>query len=404
MNTLTLQKVTLVIGFVFTLIGIAMNVMLYNSFADTMVDKGLYIALGFFFDTIKVFLLPLAALLWVWNKPISAFIAFTFWGVLTTISIAAGFGFMATVQDETGIARALSSDAYQAAKERATSSQRLLESLEEDAGVDIQTLDSQIQSLESRKQTLQANLADCPKGWKTNCIEPVSALIATVDKELAPLYAQISRKQAYDRAFATHDQAQKAAHALASGQVTADQTGLHAVFRYGETLLGVPAVKLRVYLLIISSVTCELLATFLIFMALSVLSPHRKTLIQVEDKSDEKQRVGFVDTSQLPVPATAKQAEKKEETPPKADPTALSRDPYGERNYSERDHGERNDHDEPSAAEIGVGGEIQCPVCQKLFTKRTFNHKFCGEDCRLAFHGITDKQAMLKAKTKKQVV
>lgn len=37
-------------------------------------------------------------------------------------------------------------------------------------------------------------------------------------------------------------------------------------------------------------------------------------------------------------------------------------------------------------ADAGVGNELKCPICGKRFVKKSYQQKFCSNDCKVKYH------------------
>ena len=99
-NPVNLYQGMLVVGLCLATYSIVANVMLYSTFATTRIDTIMMQVLAICFDAGKFLLLPAALMLWLSKHPVLSFAATISWVVLTGLSMTAGFGYLANIQND----------------------------------------------------------------------------------------------------------------------------------------------------------------------------------------------------------------------------------------------------------------------------------------------------------------
>lgn len=280
MNTKTIHHVRgfmLIAGLFFLIIGIVLNFMLYASFSDDPYYRSAYISMGLGFDITKSMMLIVAILLWLLTFYILSTFAWLFWGVLTTISILAGFGFMTVVQNEAESAALLASAKFQAAKADVDTATRQVEQLSRYANAlqaqlaqsKIDELDEQLARIwdapaynslnQKTGKTVRFQLSDCPgTTWyhRKYCTQ-----IQTLQIDIKEQQILVDKHNAYLAALAHKETMLKKLSELDVTKVGIT-SHIHPMF-FGISQLTDHAAKvIKFFFLFSSSIVAELLSSF----------------------------------------------------------------------------------------------------------------------------------------------
>lgn len=305
-----IRKILLIVGVALLAIGMFANINLYVSMSSTLVDKVTWGGIGFFFDVAKIGFLIIAGYIWtVSNKPFVAVGAIVLFCCLTFVSLNTLFGYTSKVTQETEKREAINSMGFKAAQASLDSSTQKLESLSGYAALDSAALQSQLDGLLKKKAGYEAELASCPKDYITKCIRPAQSKIQAVSAEIAPLQSQFQGYQSYQGALATRERAlQESKSALSSG---ASMETMHPMFTNGARFLKssfdieITPQDYKVWFLALSSVLCELVASYLLFVVAIIGG---RNFHSIKEEQASRARVGDASDYSVAVAAPAGQA------------------------------------------------------------------------------------------------
>ena len=281
---INVKQTAIVVGFVALVISLGANFMLYVSFSDEGIDRIIYGSMGLLFDFTKVMALPAAAVLWVYRSPILSFIAVLFWITLTGISIGAGFGYMAKVQDEQQQRNTMQSEQYEIAKQSYQDKLNKADGLAVYSTMNRAEIESKMQAILDAPATNSIGSVVGSVGeWSNNCTKAGSYYYDKYCVKYNELKKQLQGVSQYEAVIASKESAATELSTVAASGVVASAS-IHPLFRYAETLTGYPAATIRVWLLIVSSITCELIASFFLYVGFVIGNKEGKDKNQVRQE------------------------------------------------------------------------------------------------------------------------
>lgn len=275
MNIHSLRMTMLICGVVMLIIAMWANINLYASLASSPVDKVTWATLGFVFDVTKITLLIISGALWtIFKKPFGALLAFLFWLVLTGLSLSTLFGYTSKVTQESERQAAINSMGFKSAQNALESTEKRLADMASVAAIDVNALQTKFDALSQRKASAESELAACPRDYVTKCIKPARAKIESVQRELAPIEAELNKVKEFRGLQASKASAMESSRAALSNGASEDV--LHPMFTNGAVVLNELAGwhctgrELKVWFLALSAFLCELLASFLLLVVASI--------------------------------------------------------------------------------------------------------------------------------------
>lgn len=356
MNSNTLKMILLPTGLVMLAIGMISNIQLYASLASSPQDKLEWSLLGFCFDVAKVSLVIVTGYFWYAQKPIAAILSALAFLVLTGLSLLTLFGNVSRMTAESERAAAVQSTQYLSATETIKSTENQISSMAAYASLDVAAIQSQVATLQSKKANTENELKACPAGYVTKCIKPAQTRIAAIDAEIKPLQAKLDGRAQYDGLQNQKQQAiEESKNALANGASVSTMAPLfvnfsHLVNTWFEMTTTPYGVKIG--FLAISSLMCELLATFLLYTVAFLGGPSLHGHHHLEK-------------------------------PVVSEPVQLP----------SRNEVNRNDVGIPATTVAAAKGKIvTCPQCGKDFERRTTWQKYCSENCRNEKNGFVPRK------------
>jgi len=298
------------IGFLFIILGIALNQIFYYSLAgDATLYQFAYSAIGIGLDVSKVLALMLAAALIATGialMVIAGAIAFALYLFLASISLTAGWGFSLVVAENYETTKQQSSAQYQLAQSNLETAIATANNLAQYSTLNLANLESQAQvELSKSVQNSSGKNAGTLATRTTDCTNTTTYYYRYCDK-YNQLQAQIEQAKQYQTALAAKQAAQ-------TDMATIDSSGiatsvLHPVF-IGMSKLGIlgdtpEMAKYR--FLFISFSLIEFIGAF--FFALGVMFRQRASMTVNEMQTAMKNITSTVDAinrfqGQMPSPA-----------------------------------------------------------------------------------------------------
>ena len=267
-NPINLYQGMLVVGLCLATYSIVANVMLYSTFATTQIDTIMMQVLAVCFDAGKFLLLPAALMLWLSKHPILSFAATISWVVLTGLSMTAGFGYLANIQNDKEQQLKTGSNLYSMALEDRRLSANNVADLSRFSSIDSGTLEAKniellglIQANESHRYFNHRNPSN----------------FSRMQGENARYRAQIAANNSKIRGFGDY-QAAKTSQAQANQEWRNVNVGggitesMPAIWRYLAMVLPYDASTIRSGFISISSMGAEIFAT----LFLLIFSTHQK--------------------------------------------------------------------------------------------------------------------------------
>jgi hypothetical protein len=279
MKPSTLHQALIATGFLAFLISLFAAMQFYASLGETFGGKIVYVATGILLLSVAVILLPVCMKLYYEGQILATLFFALIWAMLTVLSVFSEFGFFAKQQSQAESARAAQSQQARLAGEEYQQAGKRLEDFGRYATLDAAALESQHQAAASEVESLQSQLAACPKNHITKCINPAMEKLNQARQSLAAVESQITGAQTYAGALAAK---QQALQAVSSAKAPA-KSDLHPAYQWSETLTGIPAATIQVFSTAIIVVILELWASLAAYLLMKLYgvahlgeSPQRK--------------------------------------------------------------------------------------------------------------------------------
>jgi hypothetical protein len=274
-NPINVYQGLFIVGLCLALYSIVANVMLYSTFATTATDTVMMQVLAICFDAGKFLLLPAALILWASKHPVLSFTSAISWILLTGLSMTAGFGYLANIQNDKEQQLKIGSNLYASALEDKKLSADNVASLSRYASVDIGALEAQNIEL--------AGLIEANKSHRYfNSQNPTN--FSRMKAENARYQAQISANNGKISGYGNYQTA-KTSQAQANQEWKTVNAGggitesMPAIWRYLAMILPYDASTIRSGFITVSSMGAELFAT----LFLLIFSTHNKRGLNTED-------------------------------------------------------------------------------------------------------------------------
>lgn len=280
-NFISLQGIILILGVFLFGISILTNVLLYSSFSDDSLYKATYSGMGLAFDLSKLCLsLAIGILFYAFRAYIFAAVASIFWTVLTTVSIASAFGFMTVVNNAMESKALVASTAFKSLNAAVESAQARVDSLSlyadstsaTQATSKIKDLTGQLDAFKNssaknsrgqRAGSIASRVGDCTgSGYYHRAYCPQ---IKKFEQAIAEQERVVSGHNQYLGAVAAKEARLKELSGM-DVQNTNITGHIHPMFIGIASLTNTNAVHIKYIFLCVSSVLCELLASFLLIL------------------------------------------------------------------------------------------------------------------------------------------
>jgi hypothetical protein len=182
-----MAKLYFFLGLLACLTSISIAVMLYSSFGYSLIERILYGIVGFIIAVSSISLLTASGALGQKGNFFLSFMCFAGWLIAVVFAVFAEIGFMAHAIQNTSN----NSDHAVATKEKMADLDQQIESNSGILSLDITGLKNQIAVKNSELNDARTALANCPSGWRKNCINPAQNRINAIQSDLTALQSQM---------------------------------------------------------------------------------------------------------------------------------------------------------------------------------------------------------------------